>query len=151
MTLITDFMSDDHRSCDEVFARAETLVAKGNWQAAAAALRDFTAMLESHFAAEEEILFPGFEAATGMTGGPTQVMRMEHAEMREALERMADALSRQDGDDYSGEAETLLILMQQHNMKEENILYPMCDSELAAQRGELSPRLTARMAEGRQP
>jgi hypothetical protein len=24
----------------------------------------------------------------------------------------------------------LLILMQQHNMKEENILYPMCDNAL---------------------
>ena len=26
--------------------------------------------------------------------------------------------------------DTLLVLMQQHNMKEENILYPMCDSRI---------------------
>ena len=27
---------------------------------------------------------------------------------------------------------SLLIVMQQHNMKEENILYPMCDDSLDA-------------------
>ena len=43
------------------------------------------------------------------------------------------ARAAQDADAYSGEAETLLIMMQQHNMKEENMLYPMCDQRLTDQ------------------
>lgn len=146
MSQITSLMTDDHRHCDESFARAETAVAKGKWDEASAALTQFASELEGHFEAEESLLFPKFEAATGMTEGPTKVMRGEHAEMRSALTRMRDALANKDKDDYAGEAETLLILMQQHNMKEENILYPMCDSHLSGTdvANGLSERLHAR-------
>ena len=133
MNDITTLMTHDHRSCDEFFARAETAVSRGKWDEGTAELEKFIAVLETHFTTEEETLFARFESVTGMTDGPTKVMRGEHAEMREALARMRDAVSRQDKDDYAGEAETLLILMQQHNMKEENILYPMCDAQLASE------------------
>ncbi len=147
MTGIATLMTHDHRTCDESFARAETAASKKKWQEAGNELANFIAALETHFEAEEKILFPRFEAVTGMTSGPTQVMRGEHTEMRSALERMKDALERQDADDYAGEAETLLILMQQHNMKEENILYPMCDAQLA---GENLPPVLAEKLGNRQ-
>lgn len=146
MTQITALMTDDHRSCDEAFARAETAASKGKWDEAGTALDAFATALEAHFDAEESFLFPRFEAATGMTEGPTKVMRGEHAEMRSAVARMRDALASKDRDDYAGEAETLLILMQQHNMKEENILYPMCDSNLPA--GDVSAGLSERLRAG---
>jgi len=146
MTQITALMTDDHRSCDEAFAKAETAASKGKWDEASVALEQFVSALESHFGAEESFLFPRFEAATGMTEGPTKVMRGEHAEMRSALDRMREALVQKDRDDYAGEAETLLILMQQHNMKEENILYPMCDSQLPG--GEVSAELGERLRAG---
>ena len=50
--------------------------------------------------------------------------------MREVLATLAEALASGDLDDYLGQAETLLILMQQHNMKEEQMLYPMSDRAL---------------------
>ena len=148
MTQITALMTDDHRACDEAFALAETAVAKGKWDDAKNALQTFIDALQVHFDAEESILFPEFEAATGMTEGPTRVMRGEHVEMRSALERMQDAVANKDADEYSGESETLLILMQQHNMKEENILYPMCDAHLpgAGISSNLKSRLGARTA-----
>jgi iron-sulfur cluster repair protein YtfE (RIC family) len=36
-----------------------------------------------------------------------------------------NALSAQDKDEYLGLSETLMVMMQQHNMKEEMMLYPM--------------------------
>jgi len=63
----------------------------------------------------------------GSTGGPTQVMRMEHEQMRELIASLSDVVEQQDQGEFLGEAETLLVLMQQHNMKEEQILYPMID------------------------
>jgi len=69
------------------------------------------------------------------------VMRGEHVQMRELLDAARDALAAKDADDYSGNAETLLIMMQQHNMKEENVLYPMCDQHLVDQVEALIPRL----------
>jgi iron-sulfur cluster repair protein YtfE (RIC family) len=46
-----------------------------------------------------------------------------------------------DADDYAGNTETLLIMMQQHNMKEEHVLYPMCDQHLADLADVLLPKL----------
>jgi len=39
-----------------------------------------------------------------------------------------------DKDAYLGLSETLNMLMQQHNMKEENMLYPMSDQVLSSDR-----------------
>lgn len=145
MTTLSSLMTDDHRECDQVFARVETLIDKGDWSAAAAAMSDFARALNTHFGAEEQLLFPRFEAATGMHGGPTAMMRAEHAEMREFLDNMSAAIAQQDADEFAGEAETLLIMIQQHNMKEENILYPMCENQLAGQITALTAELDARL------
>ena len=52
---------------------------------------------------------------------------------RQLMDAAVDALKSENQDDYLGQAETLLIMMQQHNMKEENMLYPMCDQHLSAE------------------
>ncbi|MBS0614631.1 MAG: hemerythrin domain-containing protein, partial [Proteobacteria bacterium] len=88
--------------------------------------------IEWHFSAEESRLFPSFEAATGTTAGPTSVMREEHAQLRELMEGCGEALASHDANGFAGQAETLLILLQQHNAKEENILYPMCERMLGS-------------------
>lgn len=146
MSTIAELMTHDHRACDHDFARAETLASQNDWQGAGEALEVFARALNAHFDAEEQQLFPAFEAATGMTQGPTQVMRGEHVNMRAALERLRAALHARDADDFAGEAETLLIMMQQHNMKEENILYPMCDARIGHSRDELCTQLSQALA-----
>lgn len=127
----TEVLHHHHKHCDELFANAEAAALKGDWAAGAAGFVGFRDELLAHFATEEQVLFPAFEAATGMSGGPTQMMRFEHAQMRDLLEQMQAALDQQGREAFAGAAETLLMLMQQHNMKEENILYPMCDRTLA--------------------
>jgi iron-sulfur cluster repair protein YtfE (RIC family) len=129
---ITTPLFQHHKYCDELFARAEEACTDGDWATCGEAFTLLHDQLEAHFASEEELLFPAFEAETGMRSGPTEVMRGEHRQMRQLLAQMRAALESRDGDDFGGGAETLLILMQQHNMKEENILYPMCDQALAA-------------------
>jgi hemerythrin-like domain-containing protein len=90
---------------------------------------------------EERVLFPGFEAKTGQTMGPTQVMRAEHVQMRDLMGQMQAALAAEHEDTYLGLSETLNMLMQQHNLKEENVLYPMADRVLAAERDGLIGRM----------
>ncbi len=140
-----------HKQCDDLFANAEAAAHAGRWQECADAFRRFDAELEAHFATEENFLFPAFETATGMSAGPTQVMRMEHSQMRELLMEMADAQQEQDLRRFAGAGDTLLILMQQHNMKEENILYPMCDRSLDPATIDVTGRLRAQREGGACP
>ncbi len=128
---ISEFMTAEHRECDRLFAEAEAAVAAGDWTEATARFTAFADLTLLHLRREEEVLFPEFEARTGMTDGPTRVMRMEHDQMRTLLEAMRRALADHDADTFLGEAETFMILTQQHDMKEEQVLYPMSDQALS--------------------
>ncbi|MCU0842505.1 MAG: hemerythrin domain-containing protein [Thiobacillaceae bacterium] len=141
MSTISQYLTEDHEHCDALFAEAENAVARGDWTTAASGFRRFEDDTLRHFEREEEILFPTFESRTGMTGGPTFVMRQEHGQMREVLAAMSGALERHDSGAYLGQSETLLMLMRQHNLKEEQILYPMCDRALADQADALVDRM----------
>lgn len=137
MGTIPDFLGNDHRACDDLFASVEAAVAQNDWGSARSLFGHFQAAMARHLAMEEDILFPAFESRTGMSGGPTQVMRMEHAQMRGLLQNMAQAIATADQSHYLGLSETLNMLMQQHNLKEENMLYPMADRVLGDERSSL--------------
>ena len=137
MTSISDSMTRNHRECDERFAAAEGAAADGDWERATAEFASFRTAMERHFGVEEDALFPAFERHTGMTAGPTEVMRMEHAEMRDLFERLAAAAVARDADDFLGLAETLNLLMQQHNMKEEQVLYALLDESVGPEAANL--------------
>lgn len=143
---ITSALHDHHKQCDDLFANAELKAQERHWPECASIFRQLMTELEAHFMTEEQVLFPAFEQASGSAMGPTQVMRLEHTQMRELLSQMNSAIGRQDGRQFSGEAETLLILMQQHNLKEENILYPMCNRVLGHQDLALEAAIAERRA-----
>ena len=147
MALVSKILPDHHKHCDELFASAEDAVQAGDWTTATAAVAHFDAQMRAHFVAEEEVLFPAFESATGMSGGPTQMMRYEHEQMRALLGQLTTTCAARDAEGYGGVAETLLTLLQQHNMKEENILYPMCDQALGGEVAAITARISSALEE----
>jgi len=130
-TSIKEFMQKDHAVCDHLYADCEAALLDGNTESGKELLLSFNLCMKRHFAMEEEIFFPAFEERTGMTQGPTHVMRLEHQQMKNVLSQMQNAIETNDVDTVLGAGDTLLILLQQHNMKEENMLYPMGDSHIS--------------------
>lgn len=137
MSTIVDFLGSDHRACDDLFASAENAVAQKNWDLARDLFLRFDTAMRHHLAMEERVLFPAFEARTGNAMGPTQVMRMEHEQMRTLLQDMERAVTDANQNSFLGLSETLNMLIQQHNLKEENMLYPMSDQVLGGEREDL--------------
>jgi len=129
MDTIVQTFSYDHSRCDQLFAKAEECVAKKDWECANTYFAKFRSAMERHFRMEEEVLFPTIEERMGQIG-PVRVMRMEHQQMRDLFVEMQDSVTQQDSEEYLGLSETLLMLMQQHNGKEEHMLYPMGDRVL---------------------
>ncbi len=140
MKTIAEFMTADHKACDHKFADAEVAALDGNWSEAGIAFNAFNDNMLRHFVTEEDLLFPALISAGGPSG-PVQMMRMEHDQIRELLSQMTAAVSAKNTQHYSGLSETILMVMQQHNHKEENILYPIMDQILAQQREALMGRL----------
>ncbi len=131
MASIKDFLTKDHRHCDETFAKMEE---KANMEGLAAAKELYMQMaqeMEHHFQMEERVMFPAFEQKTGTTQGPTQMMRMEHTQIRSLIKQIGEALEDDNRDKFFGLTETMMIMLQQHNMKEEQMLYTMAQQHLS--------------------
>jgi len=141
MKTLLEFMQIHHGQCDQLYADGENSLLDEQMEEGVGQITTFLSEMERHFLMEETVLFPTFEDISGMRQGPTQVMRMEHQQIRNLLARMSDAVTRMDRDEILEVGETLLILMQQHNMKEEGILYPMVDQYLGPYREELMDRM----------
>lgn len=137
------FFTADHRACDALWADIETALDDGRTDLGEDLAR-FSARMRVHLDMEEQVLFPAFEQATGMQGGgPTAVMRMEHDQLRAVLGRMEALAGEGNWDGLLDEGDTLHMLIQQHNAKEEGILYPMAERVLSAQWGGIAEKLAA--------
>ncbi len=138
---LVTFFSQDHRHCDALWAEVEATNERGKADETRAAWQAFEQATRAHFAMEEEVLFPAFEEASGMRGGPTEMMRIEHRQMRALLDQMGASAAKSDFDEVLDHGDTLLMLIQQHNSKEEHVLYPMAEQHLAANWPEIANRL----------
>ncbi|MGF1546183.1 MAG: hypothetical protein ACFCUG_02520 [Thiotrichales bacterium] len=74
----------------------------------------------------------------------TAVMRREHAQMLELIATLGAALTHRATDTYLGTAETLLLLIRQHNLKDAQIRYPAADRALSGESEAIVTRPQAR-------
>ena len=127
---ISTFFEKDHNRLDHLF-QFFRLNKQSDFLKAKQSFRDFLRGLERHIRWEEELLFPIFEARTGMKdSGPTAVMRFEHEQIKKALNTIHEKVKSNKTD--SDDAESLLLeILTQHNCKEEGILYPAIDQLLS--------------------
>lgn len=84
---------------------------------------------EPHHKREEDVLFPELEARGVF--GPPQVMRMEHEELRPLKSGLLELAKNVDENNFPSfkknfdlTAGSLLMLLREHILKENNILYP---------------------------
>ena len=141
-TELFGFFAGDHNDCDMKWVEVEALLDGDNGAALGEAWQAFDQAMRRHFAMEEDVMFPAFEAASGMgQGGPTVVMREEHQQMRTLLDQIGFAIAEGDNEEALDLGDTLHMLIQQHNVKEEGMLYPMAENVLAADWTELQQTL----------
>jgi hemerythrin-like domain-containing protein len=124
---LSNYLTHEHRECDTIFAETEKLVAAEKWDEAEKRFLSFSDKTLLHFKKEEEEFFPDFETETGSAEGPTRVMRYEHDQVRGLFGKMAEAIEKRDKSASLSLLESMMILLQQHNMKEEQMLYAMSD------------------------
>ena len=139
---ITTYLSWDHDRLDIQLEQACRDARAGRFEEARAAYRRFQTGLERHMRIEEDLLFPLFEARSGISGGPTTVMRDEHRQIRRALKTMAEGLERSDLRGFDEGVSFLNSVLPEHNAKEQHILYPTTDRLLsAAERATVTARM----------
>ena len=141
---VTGYLQADHRRLDAIIPAVERLADAGSFAEAQTCFGEFACGLGWHIDVEEQVLFPFFEAKTGMTRGPTEVMRVEHVDIRERIRAVAAALEAHDAARLRDALGELTTVLSSHNLKEERMLYPMTDR--ATDSFEAQERLVRRIA-----
>ena len=129
-TTLTGIMSDHHAWCDARVVAVAADIGRSAWTEARTHAAMVRHALEWHIDAEETTLFPAFEAATGNTHGPTEVMRREHQRIRAFFDACDEAIDKRLAPAAADAIAQLQTLLSQHNIKEERILYPWCEQAL---------------------
>jgi hemerythrin-like domain-containing protein/uncharacterized protein (DUF2249 family) len=130
---VTEALGWDHDRLDGLEKAAMEAWVAGETHAAAQLHLRFVFGLLRHIRFEESVLFPEFERVSRTPGdrGPTAAMRVEHREIEALLEDVRQAAVSGVRPAESTRAD-LRALLHQHNVKEENVLYPMLDRALEA-------------------
>lgn len=118
-TALADALTAEHRAID---VGIEDFLGDA---ANSAPLQDAMLALRRHIYLEEEFLFPPLKATMMM---PIFVMLREHGELWRAMDEVDSAVAA--GDDADAKCRDLLVLLDEHNKKEEPIVYPHSDSDL---------------------
>lgn len=132
---VTSYMEQDHDLIDGIAERALAAAEARDFDALRREATEFLARLRHHIDVEENVLFPVFEQRTGMVAaGPSRQMRVEHELMQPLLAQMEQAVAGNDSVGFQLSVKALFDILKPHNMKEEQMMYPMID-ELAGQEG----------------
>ena len=135
---VMDYLKSDHRRLDGIMKTCTELANAGDFIETAKHFAKFRDGLVRHIKIEEGLVFPELEAATGLmkTDGPTGVMRIEHEEILRRLGQIEELLAGENPlpDEFQSLRASLVSLLHTHNMKEEQIIYPMTDRTLTSDR-----------------
>lgn len=137
---------DVHGDLREKLARHRDLVVGLEFARAAEALEEFERDLRRHMQAEEEHILPLYAARVGhVTGGDPEFFTLEHKNLLknlEAAKELARGLAanpragRREAHEFLHKQEILLHLLEHHDLREKNILYPLLDRTLSAEERE---------------
>lgn len=119
---ISESMTENYRQCNLLFSKTKAFITQDDWEQGRPAFDQFRNAMKQHFSMGEVILFPNLEQCTGQTLSATSVLMKEHARMRQLLSDMEEALAREDRDRYLGFAKNLMVTIQQHITKVDQIL-----------------------------
>jgi regulator of cell morphogenesis and NO signaling len=122
---IADYFENDHDRLDQLY-RDYLELKHIHFANAREKFISFKHGLERHIKWEEEILFPLFQRKTGIAEGPVAVMEDEHQQILNLLEHIKLRLQNNDFSSNRFEHDLMLILGH-HNVKEENVIYPVLD------------------------
>lgn len=138
----TEILSSEHRIIEQVLDCVEAIAAQAHETSAldVDSARKAIEFLKNfadkcHHGKEEERLFPLMESkGFSPDFGPTGVMRSEHAQGREQIKGMEQALNDFEGGNADGvnayirNAQAYVALLRQHINKEDHCLFSMADS-----------------------
>lgn len=127
MQTITDCLKADHHRLDQLLEETLAALERGDLGQLRVRFPEYARHLRDHMRFEEEFMFPVVERVLCNAEGPVCVMRRDHQELSDRLVGMAAALYIGAIDAFRDELLSLTLSLENHNGREERVLYPAID------------------------
>lgn len=137
MDTIVNILSRDHSHCDELLLQAELNMEKHRWELGLVMFRKFKQTLVRHLTVEETALFPALAEVMSASVPSINAMRVEHQKIMQVLRELDSAVGERDMDQFVGRAKALNLILQQHNCREEHMLYSISGQIPAAKKEQI--------------
>jgi hemerythrin-like domain-containing protein len=139
---VTTWFARDHELLDGLRLALVRVGCAGRYGEARELFDVYEARLRRHLRLEEDVVFPVFEARSGLLDGPTSALRADHRDIRRAVEMMGAALRGADEAAFRQAAAFLGEAAASHTSREDHILFPTTDQLLTpSERARLVARL----------
>lgn len=125
-----------HERLNELFLQHQEALLEQDIPHAREQLVTYERELRAHMAVEEDVLLPVYARAGAIPGGPIELFLGEHRKMREFLERFRTTLAELEAHPTDlrrriihlfDEQTMFKHLVEHHDLREANILYPALD------------------------
>lgn len=124
---ITSCLKSDHDRLDRLLEETVSVLERRDLRALRLRFPELARQLRDHMRFEEEFMFPIVERTLCNAEGPTCVMRRDHQEIEDRLAGMTAALYLGDLAAFRDEHLALTLSLENHNGREERVLYPAID------------------------
>jgi hemerythrin-like domain-containing protein len=121
-------LTDDHKIILEELEKLDAAIkSPPEHMAEIEEFLEFTeSFAEPHHQKEEKVLFPALaDKGIPSESGPIAVMLAEHMEKRGHVRNLRIAMKCEDYATMQKEAEAIILILRNHILKEDNILYPI--------------------------
>lgn len=127
--LVSELIGWDQRRLDDVLDDVDEMASESAFEIALDRYEDFLCGLRHHMSMEERLLFPLYEE---LTGDPDliPIMHSEHVLIRLLADEVREALREEDLGAFAESIEQLHVVMDAHDQREEEIIYPRIDKAL---------------------
>lgn len=127
MQTITDCLKADHHRLDQLLEETLAALERGDVEQLRVRFPEYARHLRDHMRFEEEFMFPVVERMLCNAEGPVCVMRRDHQELNDRLVGMSAALYLGALPAFREELLALTLSLENHNGREERVLYPAID------------------------
>lgn len=127
---VGEYLHRDHRRLDAMLGEVEWFASRGLFNKAKERFQELRCGLERHIRIEDEIIFRKYEAITHVRDGPTWRMRLEHQQIREAIEKVDRELAAGNAVRVQEAVALFERLTEVHDRTEEHVVYPAIDRAL---------------------
>lgn len=134
-TNIEDFFGTAHHAIQQAWEQCLKGIHSCDRQTISSRFDDFESRLRRQMKLEEEILFPALACeAEKLEGDPTVLMRSEHRQIAATLEELRARVKAGDCAALYGQHVGPSRLFRDHLAAEENVLYPVADLVIPAEK-----------------